>query len=202
MKIFCTGENVPGPQAGKGGAFSSEPSFFIKPETALIKAGQAFFIPDFSISVSCGVSLVARICKPGKQIQSRFAPSYYQEIGAGLTFTAHDLLLRHISQGLPWEMGVAFDGSAAVSRLVPAGSLDETKGVCFSLKKNSRHEYEASSKRMMQDFDELIALVSGYVTLKIGDYLFTGTPGYVPVEAGDILEVSLQEEKVLKVAVR
>ncbi len=146
--------------------------------------------------------MVARICKPGKQIQSRFAPSYYQEIGAGLTFTAHDLLLRHISQGLPWEMGVAFDGSAAVSRLVPAGSLDETKGVCFSLKKNSRHEYEASSKRMMQDFDELIALVSGYVTLKIGDYLFTGTPGYVPVEAGDILEVSLQEEKVLKVAVR
>ena len=56
---------------------------------------------------------------------------------------------------------------------------------------------------MIHSFDHIISFVSGYITLRKGDLIFTGTPeGVGPIKEGDILEGFLEEKCLLKVEVR
>ena len=56
---------------------------------------------------------------------------------------------------------------------------------------------------MIFDFEEIITQVSKYVTLKIGDLIYTGTPsGVGPVKIGDQLEGYIEETKLLDFEVK
>ena len=56
---------------------------------------------------------------------------------------------------------------------------------------------------MLFKIDDIIAYVSRFVTLKIGDLLFTGTPvGVGPVSIGQRLQGYLEEEKLLDFYIR
>ena len=203
MKIICIGRNYRDHIAEMDSPVPEEPLFFLKPETALIRAGLPFFIPDFSAEIHYEVELVLRICKLGKHIQPRFAHKYYREVGVGIDFTARDLQRDCIRKGLPWERAKAFDGSAPVSRMLPLAALKHPGRIVFSLQKNGSTVQQGVSSDMIHSFDQLIAHVSSYVTLKIGDLVFTGTPaGVGQVEAGDCLEAYLEGEKLLQVDVR
>lgn len=203
MKIICIGRNYRDHISEMNSPVPEEPLFFLKPETALIRAGLPFFIPDFSSEIHHEVELVIRICKIGKHIQPRFAHTYFREIGVGIDFTARDLQRECIQKGLPWEKAKAFDGSAPVSPMKAVSGLKNRGAIAFSLKKNGKTVQQGISSDMIHSFDQLIAHVSRYVTLKIGDLLFTGTPaGAGKVEAGDRLEVFMEEEKMLEVDIR
>jgi acylpyruvate hydrolase len=203
MKIICIGRNYPGHIAEMNSPVPEEPLFFLKPETALIRAGLPFFIPDFSSEIHYEVELVVRICKLGKHIKPRFAHTYYKEIGVGIDFTARDLQRECIQKGLPWEKAKAFDGSAPVSRMLAISDLKNRDSIAFSLKKNGETVQQGNSSGMIHSFDQLVSHVSGYITLKIGDLIFTGTPaGVGMVKAGDRLEAFLEEEKLLQLDIR
>ena len=203
MKIICIGRNYHEHIAELNNTVPEAPMFFMKPETALIRAGLPFFYPDFSKEIHYEVELVIKICRLGKHIQPRFAQKYYKEIGVGIDFTARDVQQECKEKGHPWEVAKAFDGSAAVSRFVPLGSLKNPDDIRFSLKKNGKTVQEGSSRQMIHSHDELIAHVSKYVTVKIGDYLFSGTPaGVGPVEPGDKLELFLEEQHMLDVLIK
>lgn len=203
MKIICIGRNYVAHAKELDSPVPDEPVFFMKPETALIRAGLPFFYPSFSTNIHYEVELVLKICRVGKNIQERFAHRYYKEIGIGVDFTARDIQNQCKAQGLPWEKAKAFDGSAPVSRFIPLNSLPNGENISFSLKKNGTVVQHGFSANMIFSFDQLIAHVSQYVTLKIGDYLFTGTPeGVGSVEAGDTLEAFLEDEKMLQVNIR
>ncbi|MDR4987306.1 MAG: fumarylacetoacetate hydrolase family protein [Bacteroidales bacterium] len=203
MKIICIGRNYADHIAELNNTAPTVPLFFMKPETAVIRAGLPFFIPDFSQNVHYELELVLRICKVGKHIQPRFAHTYYKEIGLGIDFTARDIQRECQKLGHPWEIAKAFDGSAAISDMVPVESLRQPHDIRFSLKKNGTTVQQSSSVYMIHPFDALIAHVSKYVTLKIGDLIFTGTPaGVGPVEPGDQLEGYLEDTKMLTIAVK
>ena len=203
MKIICIGRNYHDHIDEMNSPTPEEPLFFLKPETALIRAGLPFFIPDFSSEIHHEVELVIRICKVGKHIQPRFAHTYFREIGIGIDFTARDLQQECIQKGLPWEKAKAFDGSAPVSQMKALSGLNKRDAIAFSLKKNGETVQQGLSSDMIHSFDQLIAHVSKYVTLKIGDLLFSGTPaGVGKVEAGDRLEAFLEEEKMLDLDIR
>jgi acylpyruvate hydrolase len=203
MKIICIGRNYRDHIAEMNSPVPEDPLFFLKPETALIRAGLPFFIPDFSSEIHHEVELVIRICKLGKHIQPRFARTYYREIGVGIDFTARDLQQECIQKGLPWEKAKAFDGSAPVSRMLSLSELGNPERIGFSLKKNGTTVQRGASSDMIHSFDQLIAHVSKYLTLKIGDLVFTGTPsGVGKVEAGDHLEAYLEGEKMLGLDIR
>ena len=179
------------------------PVFFMKPESALIRAGLPFFYPDFSKEIHYEVELVLRISKVGKHIQERFAHTYYQEIGIGIDFTARDLQRECRQKGLPWEICKAFDGSGPVSKFVALKSLKNPNDIAFSLKKNGELVQQGRSSDMIFAFNKLISHVSKYSTLKIGDMLFTGTPsGVGPVQIGDHLEAFLEDKKLLDIKVK
>lgn len=203
MKIICIGRNYLDHVAEMKSSLPDRPLFFMKPETALTKAKMPFFYPGFSQDVHYEAELVLRIGKVGKNIRKKFARNYYDAVATGLDFTARDLQQRCIREGLPWEMAKSFDGSAAVGAFVPFDQLNNPEEITFSLKKNGRVVQQGSSAQMIFGFDDLIAHVSGYVTLKTGDLLFTGTPsGVGPVVPGDLLELYLGHEKNLSVSVK
>lgn len=202
MKIICIGRNYADHAKELGNAVPTEPVFFCKPDSAILVKGNPFVIPDWTKSVHYEVELVMRIDRVGKHIQREFAPRYYSSIGLGIDFTARDVQDELKSKGLPWEKAKGFDGSAVVSHeFIPLAELIQP--MTFSLKKNQEVVQVGSSADMIHSMDAIIAHVSQYMTLKIGDYIFTGTPsGVGPVTPGDQLEGFIEDRSMFRVSVR
>ena len=177
--------------------------YFLKPDTAISPKGHPFFIPDYSNNIQYEVELVIKINKLGKHIEERFAHKYYQEIGLGIDFTARDIQQELKNQGLPWEKAKGFDGSAVISRSFINKNELNLDNIHFSLQKNKEVVQEGQSKNMLFNFDKIIAYLSQFYTLKIGDLIYTGTPaGVGQVSAGDELEGYIEKQKMFRVLVK
>jgi acylpyruvate hydrolase len=203
MKIICIGRNYVEHAHEFNNPVPSQPVFFMKPETALIRAGLPFFYPDFSNDIHYEVELVLRICKLGKHIREKFAHTYYDAIGLGIDFTARDLQDVCKQKGLPWEIAKAFDGSAPVSLFIEKEKFSDLFDINFSLKKNDEIVQKGNSGMMIFNFDKIISYVSRFVTLKIGDMIFTGTPaGVGSVKKGDNLKAYFEQEMMLAIDIK
>jgi len=197
MKILCIDRNY----VEANDAVS--PIFFMKPNTALVERNRPFFIPEWTQNVHYEAELVLKVCKNGKYIQERFAHTYYNEIGIGIDFTAHDLQNDLITHGQPWEKAKAFDHSAPVGIFLPKERLNIEQGIRFFLKKNGEICQLGNSRDMIYSFDRIITEISQYVTIKMGDLIFTGTPsGVGSVQIGDVLEAFIEDKMLLRVPVK
>jgi len=203
MKIICIGRNYVNHAKELGNDITSEPLFFLKPDTAIQPKGHPFFIPDFSNDIHYEVELVIRINKTGKYIEEKFAHTYYSQIGLGIDFTARDIQEKCKSKGLPWEKAKGFDGSAQISRNFIDKSDLNLNNISFSLQKNGEQVQLGNSKEMCFNFDAIITYISKFYTLKIGDLIYTGTPeGVGPVVAGDKLKGFIGEKEMFKVVIK
>lgn len=203
MKIICIGRNYADHIDELQNARPDEPVIFIKPDTAIAQSNLPFFIPEFSNNVHHEVEVLVKINRIGKHIQSKFAHKYYNEIGLGIDFTARDLQQKLISKGLPWEKAKAFDGSAVVGKWFDKSTFGNLSTIPFALYRNGKVVQKANTSLMLWNIDEIIAYVSQFFTLKIGDVLFTGTPaGVSAVEKNDKLEGFINEQKAFSVTVK
>ncbi len=203
MKIIAIGRNYSEHAKELNNPVPDEPVIFLMPETALLQKNQPFFYPDFSQDVHYEVELVVKINKLGKNIAEKFAHRYYDEIGIGIDFTARDVQSKLKSKGLPWEKAKAFDGAAPIGRFVAKNELPDTGNISFSLEKNGEIMQQGNSGDMIHSIDAIIAHVSQYFTLKIGDLIFTGTPaGVGPVKIGDELVAKIEGNELLTVQVK
>ena len=175
----------------------------MKPDTAISPKGHPFFIPDFSNNIQYEVELVIRINRLGKHIEEKFAHKYYEQIGLGIDFTARDIQQVVKEKGLPWEKAKGFDGSAVISRKYIDKKELELADLNFSLKKNGSVVQSGNTQQMIFKIDQIIAYISKFYTLKIGDLIYTGTPaGVGKVNPGDILEGFIEEQKMFEVKIR
>ena len=203
MKIICIGRNYAAHAAELNNPLPETPVFFLKPDTAIINNNKPFFYPGFSSEIHHEVEIVLKINRLGRHIDEKFAHRYYEEVGIGIDFTARDLQAECKKKGLPWEMAKAFDGSAPVGRFVPKSKLSDPGNISLRLDINGNTLQEGNSGDMIFSFDRLISYVSGFITLKIGDLIFTGTPaGVGPVKIGDRLQAWLDNEMLLDFHVR
>jgi acylpyruvate hydrolase len=203
MKIICIGRNYVEHAVELKNEVPTEPVFFMKPDTALLAKGKDFFLPDFSKDIHHEVELVIRICKEGKHIAEEFANKYYDQVTVGLDFTARDIQEKQKAKGLPWEPAKAFDWSAPVGDFISFDKINNKDDIAFSLKKNGNTVQEGRSSLMIFSFEKIISNVSRYITLRKGDFIFTGTPkGVGKIDAGDKLEAFLEGEKLLSVNVK
>lgn len=176
----------------------SEPTIFMKSDSSLLKDGKPFFIPDFSSEIHYETELVIKINRLGKNIAERFAYRYYNEVTIGIDFTARDLQNRLRAQGLPWEISKAFDNSAVIGEFIPKKDVGDIQSVAFHLDINGQKVQEGNTADMLFPVDRIIAYVSRFFTLKIGDLIFTGTPaGVGPVKINDHLQGYLGGQKLL-----
>jgi acylpyruvate hydrolase len=202
MKILCVGRNYSEHAKELGNAVPENPVIFGKPDTALIKNNEPFYLPNFSNDVHHEVELVIRINKMGKHIQEKFARNYFNEIGLGIDFTARDLQLNLKEKGLPWELAKAFDGSAPLGNFIPTDEID-LADIAFSLTKNGNTVQSGHTSQMIFSFEKIVSFVSQYFTLKVGDLIYTGTPaGVGKVSIGDKLEGFIGDDLMLSCEVK
>ncbi|MEE4286825.1 MAG: fumarylacetoacetate hydrolase family protein [Mariniphaga sp.] len=204
MKIICIGRNYVAHAQELNNEIPEEPVFFMKPDSALLRNNDSFYIPDWTNEVHHEIELVLRVCRLGKNIEKRFAHRYYDEIGLGVDFTARDVQNDLKKKGLPWEKAKAFDQAAVISNtFFPVSIFPVKDAIKFKLKINGKTVQEGNSGLMIFGFDEIISHISKYITLKIGDLIYTGTPaGVGPVKIGDRLEGLLEDKKLLDFMVK
>lgn len=192
MKIVCIGRNYLAHIAELDRELPAEPLFFMKPESALLPAGKPFPYPAFSAKVHYETELVLRMGNNG-----------IEAITVGIDFTARDVQQRCIEKGHPWEKAKAFDYSAPVGEFKPIGALKNPDDIRFGMKLNGQWAQQGHSADLIFSFETIVAYVSKFVSLKEGDYIFTGTPqGVGEVHVGDRLQLFLEGEEVLEFEVR
>ena len=202
MKIIAIGRNYAAHIAELNNEKPSQPVVFMKPDTAILRNNAPFYYPDFSKDIHFEVEILIKINREGKYIDQKFAHKYYEEIGIGVDFTARDLQTKCKEKGLPWEIAKAFNGSAPISEFISKEGKDLVN-LNFSLKQNGELKQQGNTSLMLFPFDEIVAYVSQYFTLKKGDIIFTGTPaGVGPITIGDKLEAFIEEEKLLEVEIK
>ncbi|MBA3705906.1 MAG: fumarylacetoacetate hydrolase family protein [Bacteroidetes bacterium] len=203
MKIICIGKNYAEHVKEMKSAIPTEPVFFMKPDTAIIKDGQPFYYPDFSKEIHHEVELILKINKAGKNISTEFANKYYDEIGIGIDFTARDLQMQCKEKGLPWEKSKAFDGSAALGSFIDKKQFSDMSNINFHLTINGSTLQKGNTKDLLFSFDVIVAYVSKFITLKTGDLIYTGTPeGVGNVRIGDRLEAYIENKKLLNFEIK
>jgi len=197
MKIICIGRNYAYHAKELNNAIPSSPVFFLKPDTAILRNNAPFFIPNHSNDVHHELELVIKINRLGKHIEEKFAPKYSSEMTLGLDFTARDIQQDCKEKGLPWEIAKAFDGSAPLGKFISAEPL-KNGDLNFELLKNGKLQQTGNTSDMIFNINQIIAYVSQFMTLKIGDLIYTGTPaGVSKVEKGDILVGNLDGQELL-----
>lgn len=204
MKIIAVGKNYADHAMEFDGTSvkPAVPLIFMKPDSAIIKNGKHFYVPDFMGRIDYEAELVVRICKLGKSIPARFAYRYYDAVTVGIDFTARDMQRRLIEAGEPWDLSKGFDGSATLGDFRPVEGLD-MKNIDFSLTIDDKVVQSANSSQMLFSVDEIIAYISRFCTLKTGDLIFTGTPaGSGPAPIGTRMKGYIGEEKVLDFQIR
>lgn len=203
MKILAIGQNYIEHNKELNSKHPAEPVVFMKPDTALLKNNKPFYLPDFSEEIHYETELIFKINRIGKNISPKFAHRYYSEVGLGVDFTARDLQWKQKADGKPWEISKAFDNSAVISHFIPVEKLGNVQDIRFHLNLNGKVVQNGHSADMIFSVNELIAYVSRFFTLKIGDILFTGTPaGVGKVSVGDDLKGYIFDEKMFDFKVK
>lgn len=203
MKIICIGRNYAEHAKELKNEIPTEPVFFMKPDTALLKDGEPFYYPDITKDLHHEIEIVIKINKVGKHIEEQFAHKYYSEIGLGIDFTARDLQAECKAKGLPWEKAKAFDNSAPVGKFITKDKLGDLSNIDFELKINGESRQVGNTKDLLFSFDKIISYVSKYVTLKVGDLIYTGTPsGVGAVNIGDKLQGYMKGDLFLEFEVK
>lgn len=201
MKIFAIGMNYIQHNKELDGALykPEEPVIFTKADSALLKDGKPFFVPDFMGQIDYEAEIVVRICRLGKSIPARFAHRYYDAVTVGIDFTARDMQRKARAEGRPWDICKGFDGSAAIGEWVDVSKFRDIQAIHFHLDINGKTVQEGCTSDMLFKVDEIIEYISRFYTLKTGDILYTGTPaGIGAVSIDDHLEGWIEDRKVLE----
>ncbi len=204
MKIFAIGLNYASHNKEMKRTFvSEEPVLFMKPDTALLKDGKPFLLPDFSDEMHYETEIVVKVNRLGKTIAERFAHRYYDEITVGIDFTARDLQRKQKELGLPWEIAKSFDNSAAIGEFISKSEFEDIQDINFHLDINESTVQQGNTKDMIYSVDRIISYISRFFTLKIGDLIFTGTPaGIGAVNINDHLQGYIEDRKLLDFRVK
>ena len=198
MKIVCIGRNYAEHAKELNNPVPTEPLFFIKPDSAILRNNDDFYLPDFSDDVHYEVEIYVKLHKKGKNIQEKFAPKYYDEIGIAIDITARDIQAKCKEKGLPWEKAKGFDGSAPMSKTLPLSDFEDVNAINFELHINGKVVQKGFTGDMIFNVNQIIAEASKYFMFKIGDVVFTGTPaGVGKLNAGDHLEAYIEGKKMM-----
>ena len=203
MKIICIGRNYADHAKELNNPLPKEPLYFLKPDSAIPPKNSPFFIPEFTKEVHYELEIVLKINRIGKHIEARFAHKYFEEIGLGIDFTARDIQQQCKEKGHPWEKAKGFDGSAPLGELVNKSEFSNLADISFSLTQNGATKQKGNTSDMIFSFNEIISYVSKFMTLKIGDLIYTGTPaGVGPVSQNDLLEGFIGDKKMLSCRIK
>ncbi|GJM29868.1 MAG: 2-hydroxyhepta-2,4-diene-1,7-dioate isomerase [Cyclobacteriaceae bacterium] len=203
MKILAVGRNYAAHIEELNNERPESPVVFLKPDTAILRNNEPFYYPEFSKDIHFEVEILLKISKHGKYIQEKHASEYYQEIGIGIDFTARDLQQYAKEKGLPWALAKGFNNSAPISKFYSKDHFGEINNLNFGLEVDGEQRQQGNTCLMLFTFDQIIAYVSKFFTLKKGDIIFTGTPkGVGPIQVGNRLKAFIEDQTLMDFEVK
>lgn len=193
-KIVCIGRNYAAHAAELNNPVPDTPVLFIKPADAACDLQAPLTIPLSQGDVHHELEVAVLIGQRLTAASEADVASALAGIGLGLDLTLRDVQSVLKEKGLPWERAKAFDGSCPLSPFVSAARVSDWQNLNFSLHRNGAQQQSGNSSDMVNPVLSLIAHMSQTFTLNPGDVVMTGTPpGVGPLEAGDTLELSLED---------
>ena len=188
-RVYCVGRNYAEHIKEMGNDVRDPPFFFAKPADAVVVGGAPIDYPPQTEDFHHEVELVVAIGKDGADIAVETALEHVYGYACGLDMTRRDLQALAKKAGRPWEMAKGFDQSAPIGTIEPAAAIGHpTKGP-ITLSVNGAERQRGDLGDQIWSVAETIAYLSGFVTLKAGDIIMTGTPaGVSAVVRGDVLE--------------
>ncbi|WP_137891541.1 fumarylacetoacetate hydrolase family protein [Ramlibacter sp. 2FC] len=192
-RIYCVGRNYEEHAKEMGFTGREPPFFFLKPADAIvaIEAGSTGRIPYPSLTHNLHheIELVVAIGKGGRNIKAADAQQHIYGYAVGLDMTRRDLQNDMKKQGRPWCIGKAFDHSAPIGPITPAGEAGDVDQAEIHLQVNGQDRQRSHVSKLIWNIAETIEHLSAAWELQPGDLIFTGTPeGVAAVQPGDLLE--------------
>ncbi len=202
MKIICVGDN-PLRNGDDARVRASPPTVFLKPDTSLLRDNAPFYVPDWAGRFGCAATVAVRVSRIGRHIGEQFAHRYYDAAGLCVDFAATDLLDAQKSSGAPWAVARAFDHSTAVSTMIPLGELPPLGELDFSLSVDGVVRQEGVVGQMRHSVDAVVAYVSQFFSLRMGDLILMGAPaGFCHMAEGNRLTARMGARTMLDFMVK
>ena len=186
-RIYCVGRNYAEHAREMGNDPEREPPFFFgKPQDTVVPGGGAIAYPPATANLHHEVELVVALAHGGRDIPVAEAGRCIYGYAVGLDLTRRDLQAKAKDKGQPWETAKGFDQSAPISPITPASGGRQGASGAIWLSVNGVERQRGDLAQMTWTVPEVIAHISGFVTLAPGDLIFTGTPaGVGPIVRGD-----------------
>ncbi|WP_114238908.1 fumarylacetoacetate hydrolase family protein [Dyella sp. C9] len=186
-RIFCIGRNYAEHAREMGATVDKEtPLFFCKPADAVVTDGADVPYPQATQDLHHEVELVVALGAGGRDIPAERAAGLVWGYGVGLDLTRRDIQAIAKAKSHPWDVAKAFDHSAPVSALRPAGDVQLGPDTTLTLSINGQQRQHGRLGDMVYSVPEIIAMLSALFELKAGDLIFTGTPaGVSAIQRGD-----------------
>jgi fumarylpyruvate hydrolase len=192
-RVFCIGRNYADHAKEMGAAVEpGRPMFFCKPADAVVTDGADVPYPSATNELHHEVEMVVALQAGGRDIPPAQAPGKVFGYAVGLDLTRRDLQAQAKAKGHPWDVAKAFDHSAPVSALRPAGEAAPGPDTELRLTVNGELRQQGRLGEMIHDVPAIIAALSTLFELKPGDLIFTGTPaGVAALRRGDRFHAEL-----------
>lgn len=172
----------------------------IRPDNAVLRNNDTFYLPNFSKDIVCDYGYVVRITRLAKCIATKFASRCYDSVTAGVTFIARDTLLQAIESGLPTDEAYCFDHSTAIgTEWLTVDGLSDEADLSAQV---SDSKFVAYYNNLLEIINSAVSNASNKLTLKTGDLVFIATSNSISVKAGDTITVEHNNNELLKFEIK
>lgn len=186
-KIVAIGLNYKDHAAEMGKPPPAEPLIFLKPSTAVIGPGDAIRIPGNAGRIDHEAELGVVIGKRASRVSAASALEYVLGLTCLNDVTARELQRKDVQ----YTRGKGFDTFAPIGPCVAIGLDSSALDIEGSV--NGERRQASNTRQLIFSVPEIIAFVSGVMTLLPGDVIATGTPsGVGPLTAGDRVTVKIE----------
>jgi 2-keto-4-pentenoate hydratase/2-oxohepta-3-ene-1,7-dioic acid hydratase in catechol pathway len=191
-KIVCVGRNYAAHATELGNAVPERPMLFFKPPSAVIGPGEPIMLPAASQNVEfegeIGVVLGRRL---------RRASPAEAETAIGGVACVNDVTARDLQKlDGQWGRAKGFDTFCPVG--IPILPGVDWRSLEIVSRLNGEERQRATANEMVFGIPDLLAYISGVMTLEPGDLVATGTPaGTGRLTEGDLIEVEIPGVGVL-----
>jgi 2-keto-4-pentenoate hydratase/2-oxohepta-3-ene-1,7-dioic acid hydratase in catechol pathway len=188
-KIVAIGRNYRDHAAELGNPLPAEPLMFLKPPSAIIGPEEPIVIPEGVGRVDHEAELGVIIGARARKVPREEAFRYVFGLTCVNDVTARDLQKKDVQ----FTRAKGFDTFAPLGPCIATGlDLRSPDGIQVEGWVNGERRQAGSTNALIFPIDQLIAFVSGVMTLLPGDIIATGTPaGVGPIKTGDRVTVKV-----------
>jgi 2-keto-4-pentenoate hydratase/2-oxohepta-3-ene-1,7-dioic acid hydratase in catechol pathway len=187
-KVVCVGKNYAAHAAELGGDVPSEPLIFLKPPSAIIRAGDDIIKPTWAGRVDFEGEIGVVI---GARARNVTADAAWEHV-AGLV-PVNDVTARDLQAvDGQWSRAKGFDTFCPIGSVTALEEVD-VDGLRVTTRVNGEVRQDAPIQEMVFSIPVLIEHITRFMTLEPGDLIATGTPsGIGPLSDGDevVIEVA------------